>query len=68
MDPLSIAGLTLASLDALFKVGSKTASMIADANAFDSVSLDGGTVPMQQHGWTHSGVIGLSSLAWYLGR
>lgn len=38
IDPLSVAGLTFAVVDALIKLGERTSELIQDANAFESVS------------------------------
>ena len=37
-DPVSIAGLTIAVLDALWKVSERTADLISDFKDFDNVS------------------------------
>jgi hypothetical protein len=37
MDPLSVAGLTIAIFDQLVKLGERTAQLIADAKSFDDV-------------------------------
>jgi hypothetical protein len=37
LDPLSIAGLTIAIFDQLLKLGERTAQLIADAKTFDDV-------------------------------
>lgn len=39
IDPLSVAGLTIAVVDALIKLGDRTGELISDANAFESVSI-----------------------------
>jgi hypothetical protein len=39
IDPLSVAGLTIAVIDALIKLGERTGDLISDANGFESVSL-----------------------------
>lgn len=38
LDPLSVAGLTIAVIDALIKLGERTAELISDANAFENVN------------------------------
>jgi len=38
LDPLSIAGLTIAIFDQLLKLGERTCQLIADAKTFDDVS------------------------------
>jgi len=38
MDPLSIAGLTVAVFDELIKIGDRTAELISDARSFKDVS------------------------------
>lgn len=37
MDPLSVAGLSLAILDQLIKLSERTAELISDIKAFDEV-------------------------------
>lgn len=37
VDPLSLAGLTLAIFDELLKMGERTAELIRDMKAFDEV-------------------------------
>lgn len=39
MDPLSIAGLTIAVLDQLWKIGEGTAQLVSNFRDFDSVRL-----------------------------
>ncbi|KAK2763148.1 hypothetical protein FQN54_009784 [Arachnomyces sp. PD_36] len=40
VDPVSIAGLTIAVVDALIKLGERTAELISDANAFENDSSE----------------------------
>lgn len=37
MDPLSLAGLTIAVVDALIRYGERTAELISDARGFNDV-------------------------------
>jgi hypothetical protein len=39
MDPLSVAGLTIAVLDQLWKVGERTAELVANYRDFDNVGI-----------------------------
>jgi hypothetical protein len=39
MDPLSIAGLTIAVLDQLWKMGDRTAELVSNFREFDNVSV-----------------------------
>lgn len=38
IDPLSVAGLAIAIIDALIKLGERTGELISDANAFENVN------------------------------
>lgn len=40
MDPLSVAGLTIAVLDQLWKIGERTAELVSNYRDFDTVSRD----------------------------
>jgi hypothetical protein len=39
VDPLSLAGLTLAIFDELLKMGERTAELVHDMKAFDEVGM-----------------------------
>ena len=39
IDPLSVAGLTIAVLDTLIKLGERTAELLHDAGAFEEVRI-----------------------------
>jgi hypothetical protein len=41
MEPIGLAGLTIAVLDQLWKIGNGTAELISNYREFDSVSVSG---------------------------
>jgi hypothetical protein len=51
MDPVGIAGLTIAVLDQLWKIGNGTAELISNYRDFDSVCIRGAGVNEELRDW-----------------